>query len=178
VAAAAAATLATGPGAWATYADLVRGLSGTFSTPHNFAPGALAYLAGAPEAVVSAVQYGSAALAAAMMLAAWRFASPVGGLQATFLASQLLASPLRDHYAALLLLPTAWLLARGWTWAAVFPLAGWLALAAGPGPDSWLLAATIPLSFFACLVIVLVDGIRERGTPPGEASVAPAAPAV
>ncbi len=162
VALAAAATLATGIGAWATYADLVRGLSGTFSTPHNFAPGAIAHGAGAPDAVATAVQVGSVALAVAALLVAWRLTSPEASLQVTIVASQLLSSPLRDHYAVLLLLPAAWLVARGRTWAVVFPLAGWVSLFADQGPGSWLAAATVPLAFFGCLAVVLVEGLLAR----------------
>ena len=38
-------------------------------------------------------------------------------------ASQLLSPILWDHYAIVLLLPVAWLIDRGWTWAALIPLA-------------------------------------------------------
>jgi hypothetical protein len=102
------------------------------------------------------------ALALAALLAAWRLASPEASLQVTILVSQLLSSPLRDHYAALLLLPTAWLVARGRPWALVFPLAGWIPLLNDGGSGSWVTAASIPLAFFACLAVVLVEGLRER----------------
>jgi hypothetical protein len=102
------------------------------------------------------------ALAVAALLTAWRLASPEASLQVTILVSQLLSSPLRDHYAVLLLLPTAWLVARGRSWALVFPLAGWIPLLGDEGPSSWVTAATIPLAFFACLAVVLVEGLRER----------------
>ena len=36
-------------------------------------------------------------------------------------ASQLLSPILWDHYALLLLLPVAWLIERGWTWAVADP---------------------------------------------------------
>jgi alpha-1,2-mannosyltransferase len=157
-----AATLVTGLGAWTTYSDLLRGLGGTFDTAHNFAPGAIAFQAGASLAVASAVQIVSIAVAVALLLAAWRWTSPAAGLLATFLASQLLSSPIRDHYAALLLLPVAWLLARGRTWAIVFPIAGWASLFADSGPGSWIAAATVPVAFFACLAVVLVEGIADR----------------
>ena len=157
------ATLATGPSAWATYADLLRGLSGTFSTPHNFAPGAVAHMAGASDAISATVQAASVGAAAAAVLVAWRFTPPVASLQATILASQLLSSPLRDHYAVLLLLPTAWLIGRGRYWAVVFPLAGWLSLANGDDGGSPIAAATIPAAFFGCLAVVLAEGWRQRG---------------
>jgi hypothetical protein len=175
VALAAAATFVTGTNAWLAYVDLLRGLGATLVTPHNFAPGAIAYQAGAPENVATAVQLASAAVALAALLAAWRFASPVASLQVTIVASQLLSAPLRDHYAVLLLLPTAWLVARGRTWALVFPLLGWLALPADGSDTAWLAAASVPLTFFACLAAVLVEASLERrsGTSPARAAMAP-----
>jgi hypothetical protein len=161
-----AATIVTGFGAWATYADLVRGLGGTFSTTHNFAPGAVAHLAGASDAVANAVQFGSSALALAALLAAFRWASPVASLQVTIVVSQLLSAPLRDHYAVLLLLPVAWLVARGWTWAALIPLLGWIALFAGDTPASWPATASIPLTFFGVLGLLLFEARRERRERP------------
>ena len=163
VALATAATLVTGASAWSAYLDLLRGLGATLVTPHNFAPGAIAYQAGAPENVATAVQLASAAVALAALLAAWRFASPIASLQVTIVASQLLSAPLRDHYAVLLFLPTAWLVARGRTWAVVFPLLGWLALPADGSDTAWLAAASVPLTFFACLAVVLVEAVLERG---------------
>lgn len=159
---AAAATLVTGPGAWATYAELLRGLGGTLTTPHNFAPGAVAYQAGASESVAAAVQLASAAVAAAALVASWRFASPVASLQVTIIASQLLVSPLRDHYAVLLLLPVTWLIARGRTWAVAFPLLGWIALFADGSDGAWPLAASVPLTFFGCLAAVVAEALMDR----------------
>jgi alpha-1,2-mannosyltransferase len=160
--AAAAATLVTGLSAWATYVDLLRGLGGTLTVAHNFAPGAVAHLAGAPDAVATAVQVSSVALAALALLAAWRWASPVASLQVTIVGSQLLSAPLRDHYAVLLLLPVAWLVGRGRTWAALIPLLGWLALFSSDSPSSWLATASIPLTFFAVLALLLVEAYLER----------------
>jgi alpha-1,2-mannosyltransferase len=164
VAAAAVATLFTGPGAWATYADLLRGLGGTFSTGHNFAPGAVAHLAGASDGVAAAVQLASVVLAAAALLAALRWASPAASLQVTIVVSQLLSSPLRDHYAVLLLLPVAWLVSRGRTWAALIPLLGWIALFAfvEDSTPNWQAAASIPLTFFGVLALLLWEAYRER----------------
>jgi hypothetical protein len=164
VAAAAAATLVTGLGAWATYADLVRGLAGQLSTAHNFAPGAVAHLAGASDDVAAAVQLASVALAVAALAAALRWASPVASLQVTIVVSQLLSSPLRDHYAVLLLLPVAWLVSRGRKWAALIPLLGWIALFAfaDEGTPSWPAAASVPLTFFGVLALLLWEAYRER----------------
>jgi hypothetical protein len=166
---AAAAAAITGVAAWTTYVDLLRSLGGTLTTPHNFAPGAVAYQAGANPDVAAAVQLLSAAAAVAALLAAWRFASAEIGLMVTIVASQLISSPLRDHYAVLLLLPVAWLVGRGRTWAVLIPLAGWISLFAFPGADaattdagSPLAAATIPIAFFGVLAWLLIEAFRDR----------------
>ena len=175
VALAAAATLVTGVGAWGAYVQLLRDLGGNLTTPHNFAPGAVAYQAGAAQEVATAIQVASAAVAAAALLVAWRYAGHELSLQVTIVASQLISSPLRDHYAVLLLLPTAWLVQRGRTWAVVFPLAGWIALFADGGSaasisgsatsaasGSWIAAATVPLIFFCCLATLLWETLLAR----------------
>ena len=162
VATAAAATLVTGFGAWATYVDLLRGLGGTLTVAHNFAPGAAAHLAGASDGVATAVQLASVAVAAAAALAAWRWAPPVASLQVTIVVSQLLSAPLRDHYAVLLLLPVAWLVGRGHKWAALIPLLGWISLFADDTPSTWLATASVPLTFFGVLAVLLVEALRER----------------
>jgi hypothetical protein len=167
--AAAAATPVTGFTAWATYVDLLRALGGTLSVAHNFAPGAAAHLAGASDGVATAVQLVSVAVAAGAALAAWRWASPVASLQVTIVVSQLLSAPLRDHYAVLLLLPVAWLVGRGHRWAALIPLIGWISLFADDTPSTWLATASVPLTFFGVLAVVLWEAQRERreagGTP-------------
>lgn len=159
---AAAATLVTGLGAWATYFDLLRGLSGTLSTGHNFAPGAIAHQAGASDAAATALQLGSVLAAAAALMAAWRWTRPEASLMVTVVASQLLSSPLRDHYGVLLLLPTAWLVSRGRTWAVVFPIVGWISLFSDGGSGSWLAAASVPVTFFVCLAVLLAEGLLAR----------------
>jgi len=154
----------TGLGAWSVYADLLAALSRQLSLANNYAPGAVAHLAGASDSVAAAVQLGSLVLAVAALVAAWRWISPVGFLQATIVVSQLLSAPLRDHYEVLLLLPVAWLVSRGHKWAAAIPLVGWLALFAfvdGQAP-SWPAAASVPLAFFGVLALVLWEGRRER----------------
>jgi hypothetical protein len=162
-----AATLVTGLQAWGTYLELLAKLGGQLATPHNFAPGAVAHQAGLAAEAAAAVQLLSAALAVAALIAAWRWAGPELSLMVTIVASQLLSSPLRDHYAVLLLLPAAWLVQRGRTWAVAFPLAGWLALF---GSTSWLAAASVPVTFFGCLAVLLWQIRSERLEPAGSAA--------
>jgi hypothetical protein len=161
VAVAAVATVATGWGAWLDYVALLGRVSSAVTTLHNCSPGAVLYQAGAPEALASLVQMASMALAAGAVLLAWRFASPEASLAVTVVASQLLTPLLWDHYAVLLLLPTAWLLERGRTWAVIFPLAGWISLF--DSGSSWLPSASVPLVFFCCLAALLWEVARERG---------------
>jgi hypothetical protein len=89
---------------------------------------------------------------------------------ATIVASQLLSPPLRDHYAVLLLLPIAWLMGRGWKWAALIPLLGWIGLFSTDASPSWQAAASVPITFFGVLGLVLLAAWRERWesglTPP------------
>jgi hypothetical protein len=166
----------TGLGAWFTYADLVRGLGGTFDTAHDFAPGAIAHMAGAGDLAAALVQTTCAIVTIGCLLLAWRYASPVIGFLVTIVGSQVLSAPLRDHYALLLLLPTAWLLERGRGWAAAIPLLAWISIFAFAAPanattaqlatsfegSSWLAASVIPLSFFGCLAVLLIEAFLER----------------
>jgi hypothetical protein len=100
---------------------------------------------------------------AAAALAAWRWASPVASLQVTIVVSQLLSAPLRDHYAVLLLLPVAWLVGRGRKWAALIPLLGWISLFADDTPSTWLATASVPLTFFGVLAVLLERREVGRG---------------
>jgi hypothetical protein len=77
-------------------------------------------------------------------------------------ASQLLSSPLRDHYAVLLLLPVAWLVSRGRTWAALIPALGWISLFANGDSPNWPVVASIPLTFFGVLGMLLYEARVER----------------
>jgi hypothetical protein len=160
----AVSVLIAGTGPWASYVELLRSLGGKLTTPHNYAPGAVAYQAGLPLDAASAVQLASVALAAAVLLAALRYAPHDLSLQITIVVSQLLSSPLRDHYAVLLLLPTAWLVQRGKAWAVAFPLAGWLSLFAFKGDEmnSWPAAASVPLIFFGLLAVLAWEVVRGR----------------
>jgi hypothetical protein len=108
-------------------------------------------------------------VAAAALIAAYRWASPTAALMVTIIASQLLSAPLRDHYAVLLLLPVAWLVGRGRTWTALIPLLGWILLFASDDAASWPAVASIPITFFAVLALVLWEARREReeGGSPG-----------
>ena len=64
-----------------------------------------------------------------------------------------------DHYAIVLLLPTAWLVAHGARWAVAIPLATSL-------PLLWLVPAAIyPIVFWAALLGPLLVRDRATATP-------------
>jgi hypothetical protein len=86
----------------------------------------------------------------------------VASLQVTIIGSQLRSSPLGDHYAVLLLLPVAWLVARGRTWAIVSSLRRLDSPFADVDQSAWAASAGVPLTFFGCLTIVLIEASVER----------------
>jgi hypothetical protein len=153
------ATLVAGTGAWADFLTLVGRVADPITTPHNFTPGAVAFQAGVERETASLIQWASMAAVAVVFVAAalWLPAEP--SYLVALIASQLLSPILWDHYALVLLLPVAWLVDRGWTWAVVIPLTTCLPLV-GVTP-----AVAYPLSFAVTLVAVLVAGMGERRQP-------------
>ena len=91
-------------------------------TPHNFTPGAIAYQLGLDEGNATLVQGLNTILVVGLLVWASLRTSPVVGYLTAVTASQLLSPVLWDHYALLLLLPTAWLLDRRHWWALAIPL--------------------------------------------------------
>jgi hypothetical protein len=154
------ATLMAGPSAWTDFLTLVRTVSDPITTPHNFTPGAVAYQLGAPAGLASAIQVASMVLVVALVLAAIRWSTAEASYLATVVATQLLSPILWDHYAALLLLPVAYLLAAGRWWAVLIPLAtAWPLVNITP-------PIVYPLAFWITLVAVVVVGARARREAP------------
>ncbi len=149
---AAVATAAAGPSAWSDFLLLVGRVSDPITTPHNFTLGAVAYQLGLSRDAASLLQWASmAAVALIAALAALRL-PPVPGYLAALVASQLLSPILWDHYALLLLVPVAWLLSRGWWWAALVPLATSVVLVGAIPP------AVYPAAFWVTLLAVVIAG--------------------
>jgi Glycosyltransferase family 87 len=157
--AAVVAAVVTGPGSWLDYAVLLRRVSDPITTVHNFTPGAMAWQLGAPIAVAATVQLVATLLVLAVVVVAALRASAESSYLVVVVASQLLSPILWDHYALLLLLPTAWLLQRGHWWAVALPLATALPLV-GLMPS-----IVYPLSFAAGLLLPLVVGLRDGRVP-------------
>ena len=128
VAAAATATtlLLVGASAFGDYLALLGRINKPVTTTHNFTPGAIAYQLGVPESSAALLQIGVVVGVLAVTVFAWFRASPETSYIVTVVASQLLSPVLWEHYAMLLLIPTALLLQRGHWWAAAIPLAGWV----------------------------------------------------
>lgn len=155
-AAAAVATLVCGVDAWAAWSTILRTISAPITTPHNFTPGAVAYQAGLGEGPATALQaVNTVAVLAIVLWAAVRTSPTVGYLTAAT-ASQLLSPVLWDHYAMLLLLPTAWLLERGRWWAAAIPLSTSIVLI-------WLPPVVYPVAFWVALLAPIAIGVRPGG---------------
>jgi len=109
--------------AWSDYVALLRTVSEPVTTPHNFTVGAVLYQAGVPADTATLIQWGVVvATLAAVLVAALRLESEASYMVAV-VATQLLSPLLWDHYAVVLLLPAAWLVARGAWWALAIPIA-------------------------------------------------------
>jgi hypothetical protein len=158
------ATLVAGLGAWTDFLSLITRVSDPITTPHNFTPGAVAYQLGVSRDAAALLQWVSMAIAAlAFVVAALRLGA-VPSYMVAVIASQLLSPILWDHYALLLLLPVAWLMDRGYSWAAAFVLATPV-LVVGQLPP-WI----YPAAFWATLVAVMVVGVSDRRSMAPEAS--------
>jgi hypothetical protein len=153
-----ASTLVVGVTAWADYGSLIGRVSSPVTTPHNFTPGAIAFQLGATETAATAVQYVSIAATLLAVLVAVRYATPEASLLTTVTASQLLSPLLWDHYAIVLLLPTAYLLNRGHWWAVVIPLVTSLPLVGLTPPLGY------PVLFWVSLLAPAIAGRRRTGT--------------
>ena len=155
------ATAVFGPATWSEYIALLARVSAPVTTPHNFTPGAIAFQAGMTEDAATILQLVATVGVLGVTILAIRLASAEVSFLAAVVASQLLSPLLWDHYAIVLLLPTAWLLERGQWWAVAIPLLTALPLV-GVVP-----AAVYPLVFsvglIAPTVVELVRGQDHHG---------------
>jgi alpha-1,2-mannosyltransferase len=167
----AVATVFTGLGAWFDEASLLARVSRPILTPLAFGPGRLAYEAGLPEGPATVVHYVNLALVAIVAVFATLRAAPPASYLAVAVASHFASPVLWDHYALVLLLPTAYLVARGHRWAVAIPLVTSTPLSAFAIFNPWL----YPLSFWVALLGVTIGGLREaRPVATARAVAAPA----
>jgi Glycosyltransferase family 87 len=164
VVAAAIATAVGGFDAWSAWLTILRSISAPIVTPHNFTPGAIAYQLGLDEGTATLVQGVNTIVVIALVVWAGLRMSPVVGYLTAVTASQLLSPVLWDHYALLLLLPTAWLLDRRQWWAVAIPLVTAI-FAVGLPPIVYPLAFWVAL--LAPIAVELGSTDRLRAQRPG-----------
>jgi hypothetical protein len=114
---------------------------------------------GASVSAAATVQVVATILVVAVVVVAALRASAEASYLVVVVAGQLLSPILWDHYAMLLLLPTAWLLHRGLWWAAALPLVTSLPLVGWTPPIVYTLVWT------ASLLLPLAVGLREGRAP-------------
>jgi hypothetical protein len=153
-----AATLIAGPSSWVDQATLLARLSKPILTPHNFTPGRIAFEAGFSEGAAWAVQIANWVLVAVVVVYASRRSTAVASYLAVVIASQLISPILWDHYALMLLLPVAWLLARGQWWAVLVPLSTSVPALALNLTSAWM----YPLGYWVTLLAVVWLGRSDR----------------
>jgi len=112
-----------GVSAWSDYVTLLRTISEPVTTPHNFTVGAFLYQAGVSPATANLVQWVVVVATLVVVLVATVWLEAEGSYVVAVVATQLVSPLLWDHYAVVLLLPTAWLLARRQWWGVAIPLA-------------------------------------------------------
>jgi alpha-1,2-mannosyltransferase len=148
------ATALAGVSAWTDFITLVRTVSDPIATENNVTPGAVAYQAGVPAGPATVIQLASMVLVVVLLVLSTRWLTTEASFMVAVIASQLLSPILWDHYAMLLLLPVAYLLAAGRRWSVAIPLATSLPLV-GVVP-----AVVYPIAFFVTLVAVIATGRR------------------
>lgn len=149
-------TVIAGPGAWLDEASLLARVSQPVLTPHGVGVGRLAYEAGAPELLATALHWlNLVAVAAVVAWVTWR-GSHVASYLAVVVASHFVSPVLWDHYALVLLLPVAWLVARRRWLAVLIPLVTATPFI-GLAPS-----AAYPLAYWVTLAWVAWLGLRDR----------------
>jgi alpha-1,2-mannosyltransferase len=146
-----------GTAVWWDLLALLGNVADPITTPHNFTPGAAAYQAGFDAGVAAAIQFASTGLVIVLVVGTALALRADASYLVAVVASQLLSPILWDHYAMLLLLPTAWLLERRQWWALLVPLATSVVVLFVSAP-----AVLYPLAFWAALIGVTAVGWRER----------------
>jgi Glycosyltransferase family 87 len=141
-----------GPGGYTDYLTVLRNLSGITGVERNIDLGSTVLALGGGHAAAQVALLAGYALAIVAMLASLRRDAEVG-FMVTLGASLLLSPLLWDHYLATLVLPAAFLAARGRPVGILLPLLTWL-----PAPA---------LPFVVVAAAVAPFWARDRVTDPG-----------
>jgi hypothetical protein len=153
---AAGTTAIAGFGSWTDFLTLIRTVSDPIRTEHNFTPGAIAFAAGASAEAATLIQLVSTIAVGVLFLASIRWTTDEASYMVAVIASQLVSPILWDHYALLLLLPVAYLLASGRWWAVVIPVVtAWPLVGITP-------PAGYPIVFWSTLIAVFLVGHAAR----------------
>jgi Glycosyltransferase family 87 len=161
------ATIIAGFASWSDFGQLLRTVSDPITTEHNFTPGSIAFQLGLAREPSSAIQVVSTVCVLVAVVVAVRRASDEASYLVVVIASQLISPILWDHYAVVLLLPVAYLLAAGRWWALAIPLAtAWPLVSITP-------PLVYPLVFWVTLLATLAVGWRAlRSTTPARSTSA------
>jgi hypothetical protein len=153
---AALATVVAGQQVWQDWATLLGRASRPVLAENDTGFGRLAYLAGASEGLAIAIHYANVGLVIAVTTVAVLRASATGAFLAVVVASQFVSPVLWDHYALVLLLPIAWLIERGRTWAVL------IALATATPFVGLTPTVAYPVVFWVALLALTWEGLRHR----------------
>ncbi|MFL5676961.1 MAG: glycosyltransferase family 87 protein [Chloroflexota bacterium] len=145
-------TVIAGPTSWTDFLTLIRTVSDPIRTPHNFTPGAIAFAYGSSAEIAGLIQLISTVAVIALLVIAIRWATDEASYMIAVIASQLVSPIVWDHYAMLLLLPVAYLLASGRWWVVVIPLVmAWPLVGVTP-PIAY------PIVFWVTLIVTFLVG--------------------
>ena len=150
------ATLIAGTRAWGDFLALLGQVADPIQTARNLTPGAVLFRLGMPAGLAGVVQLLTTLGVLVLVIWGARALQPDAGFLLTVVASQLVSPILWDHYAMLLLVPVAWLLARRQWWAVAIPLATPTPLLLGISVPEWV----YPLAFLVTLVAIVLLGRR------------------
>jgi alpha-1,2-mannosyltransferase len=150
------ATVIVGPGAWADLARVLAQTNQPITTEHSVGIARATWELGVPGNLATGLYLASLVAAAAAVLAAIRWGTAVSSYLVTAVASQLLSPVVWAHYAIVLFLPVAWLLARRRWWAILVLVALSIPIA-GSEP-----AIVYPIVFAIAILATLREGVLER----------------
>jgi hypothetical protein len=149
-------TLVFGPSVWSDYFALLGRVNSSVTATNGFSIGAIAYQSGIAESMAQQIQLVSTVVVIVVVLIAIVTASAEVSYLTTVVASQILSPVVWDHYAVVLILPTAWLLERGHRWGVLLMLVTTLPLIL------FLPSKIYPILFAVGLVAPLLVEARER----------------
>jgi hypothetical protein len=148
------ATLIAGAASWGDLLTLMRQVVEPIRTERNMTPGAVLFRLGLDPGIAGLVQILSTVIVLVVVVVAALRTTAEASYLVAVTASQLISPVLWDHYAMLLLLPVAYLLAAGHRWAVLIPLATATLLINVTPPIVY------PICFFVILFATMATGWR------------------